>query len=623
MRFHLAGLATVCTLVVLLAATPAAGAAAPPAAGSGLDVYAGEVTRADLARIAALGVDRSELRLSRVQGKRGARLLVRVEAILSARQVEQLGREGIHLQAKRDGGLTAAQQATAEAADGFEVFKKYSGPGGLKAEFELTARENPQIAKLVNYGKSVRGQDIVALKVSGNARILPDGLRPAVLYVGAQHAREWITPEMVRRLMHHIVDGYRSGDAQIRNIVNSTELWFVPVANPDGYDWTFEPDQRLWRKNLRDNNVNGQVDDADGVDLNRNFPTKWGYDNEGSSPDTSDETYRGPSPASEPETRALDALVARVAPEFAVNYHSAAELLLYGIGWQVATPSPDDLLYETMAGDDADPAISGYDPDLSAELYTVNGETDMHLQERYGTLAYTPEMATCQTASDSRPDDEWEAADCNGNIFAFPDDEQLVQEEFEKNLPFALSVATSADDPDDPESVVGRTAPDFDVDTFEVSYGDPQTVAVVAKRAVYLATMSYRINGGRTRIAAAREWTGGERYGDENDDYYAELRGVSAAPVPATMSRSGSAATSSAAAPSAASTSPTTSRVTRARACSCSPTRTTPASTPSPPPTPGARRSTPRSTSPRSRRPATRPTCGTSTRRACRTTSAS
>ncbi len=88
-----------------------------------------------------------------------------------------------------------------------------------------------------------------------------------------------------------------------------------------------------------------------------------------------------PPPGSEPETQALDGLFARLTPEFLVNYHSAAELLLHGIGWQVATPAPDDVIYEAMLGDDAEPAVPGYDPDISAELYTTNGETDTHAQE--------------------------------------------------------------------------------------------------------------------------------------------------------------------------------------------------------------------------------------------------
>ena len=257
---------------------------------------------------------------------------------------------------------------------------------------------------------------------------------------------------MNRRLMHHMVEGYATA-ASIKKIVDSTELWFIPSANPDGYDYTFTEGNRLWRKNLRDNDGDGQITGLDGVDPNRNFPTKWGYDNEGSSPNPSSETYRGTAPASEPETRALNGLLNRVRFTFLVNYHSAAELLLYGGGGPGATPPPDDTLYEAMAGDDAHPAVPGYDPDISAELYTTNGETDDHASTVYKTLAFTPEMSTCETASAVDPGDAFDPADCL-SVFNFPDSEPLIQAEYLKNLPFALAVAQSAQDPDDPVSVV-------------------------------------------------------------------------------------------------------------------------------------------------------------------------
>ena len=334
-------------------------------------------------------------------------------------------------------------------------------------------------------GETVNGQEILALKVTKDASELKDGKRPAVLYASAQHAREWITPEMTRRLMHHVLDSYGT-DPEITELVNTTELWFLPVLNPDGYDFTFTEGNRLWRKNLRDNNGDGQITVGDGVDLNRNFAEKWGYDNEGSSPDPASDTYRGTGPNSEPETKALDGLFKRVGFEFFVNYHSAAELLLYGIGWQVSTPSPDDVIYQAMAGHDANPAVPGYDPDISAELYTTNGDTDTHAPSEYGTLGFTPEMSTCETASDSVPDDEWLAEDCASG-FNFPDDEELIQAEFDKNMPFALSVAQSAHDPDDPVSVVGLDAPDLVADAFDVSYGRDQQVAVTAKRSLQRA----------------------------------------------------------------------------------------------------------------------------------------
>ncbi|HEX8628527.1 MAG TPA: M14 family zinc carboxypeptidase, partial [Catenuloplanes sp.] len=220
-----------------------------------------------------------------------------------------------------------------------------------------------------------------------------------------------------------------------------------------------------------------------------------------------------------------DGLFKRVKFEFFVNYHSAAQLLLYGVGWQVSTPTPDDVIYQAMAGDDANPAVPGYDPDISAELYTTNGDTDSHATVRYGTLGFTPEMSTCQAASASVPDDEWEPADCVSG-FIFPDDERLIAAEVAKNIPFALSVAKSAKDPANPVSVLGRTTPDFVVDAFDVSYGSRQQVAATVKRSVRDVKLRYRINGGRERSVVPREWKGGERYGDTHDDYFAELRGT-------------------------------------------------------------------------------------------------
>ncbi|HEX2418548.1 MAG TPA: M14 family zinc carboxypeptidase, partial [Micromonosporaceae bacterium] len=394
---------------------------------------------------------------------------------------------------------------------------------GIADELREAVADHPQIAKLVQVGSSRNGQTIHAVKVTKNASALPDGYRPAVLYLAAQHAREWITPEMVRRLMHEVLNGYGT-DPTITDLVKSTELWFLPVANPDGYDFTFTEGNRLWRKNLRDNNGDGEIKPGDGVDPNRNFSTHWGYDNEGSSPDPTSETYRGTAPASEPETRALDGLARRIRFEYVINYHSAAELLLYGTGWQVSTPTPDDIVFQALAGDDEHPGVPGYDPDLSAELYTTNGETTEHLHEAYGTLAFTPEMSTCQTASAVDPDDEWIPEDCP-SIFNFPEDEDLIRAEYQKNIPFAINVAKATHHPDSPAGAGGATS-DFVSDPFEVSYGeDNQQVAVTARRGLLEKQLRYKINGGPTQIASIKEWQGGERYGDDNDVYYAEYRG--------------------------------------------------------------------------------------------------
>lgn len=479
-------------------------------------VFRADVTQEQVPLLLAAGQDGHEL--GEQVPDRGT---ATVEVYLTGRQADKLEKQGVDL--TEHTLSTGAEKRVGDAAEG--VFRPYSGSGGLKEETLRTARENPGLTKVVSIGRTVKGQDILALKLTRQAKKSKDGSRPAVLYMSNQHAREWITPEMTRRLLHHYLDNYKK-DRRIRELVDSTELWFVLSANPDGYDYTFEnTDNRLWRKNLRDVNGDGSIGTGDGVDLNRNFAYKWGYDNEGSSPNPTSQTYRGAGPGSEPETKALDAFEKRIGFTYGINYHSAAELLLYGVGWQVATNTPDDVLYKALAGTPENSAIPGYHPQVSSELYTTNGEADGHAANVNGMAMFTPEMSTCQTASAVDPGDEWNAGDCQSG-FNFPDDERLIQQEFAKNIPFALSVAETAAHPDRPSSSVGLDAPDFTPAPFTTSYsrGAGQEVSVVVRKSVRHKELRYRVNGGRTHEVALRPWRGGETYGGEDNLYFDEYR---------------------------------------------------------------------------------------------------
>ena len=377
--------------------------------------------------------------------------------------------------------------------------------------------------KLEVLGHTGQGREIIAVKLTQGARGITDGQRPAVLYSATQHAREWISTEVDRRLMNYYIDRWRANDREVRKLLKTTELWFILVANPDGYQYTFDH-ERLWRKNLRDNNGDGQTQVGDGVDPNRNFPNHWGYDEEGSSSIQSSDTYRGPAPMSEPETQAMVGLLDRIGFAFQVNYHSNGQWLLYAEGWQTSTPTADDPIYYAMSGNLDDPAIADFHPGLSSDvLYVTNGETTDYAHATTGALAWTPELSE----------------GCDGCGFVFPDDEALVQAEFERNLPFARSVADSAVDPDDPKTVTGITTKPFYVDSddpykssnpgvqlsFTKSYGDPQPVAVLAKRSLGAVTVKYRINGGAVQSAPTSEWAGGSRYNPASV-YYHQMRGV-------------------------------------------------------------------------------------------------
>ncbi|WP_158079059.1 M14 family zinc carboxypeptidase [Actinomadura sp. CNU-125] len=259
-------------LIGVLTAAPATAAPAPRASGGTVDVYTAELSAAQMKILDRAGLAREDVQISEA-GEGEDR--VRVEAVLNDAMAAELNRQGLGLKVKKVDGKDARARAKA-APD--NVFRPYSGAGNIHEELLRVASENPSIAKAVDIGKSHQGKPITAVRVSKDVANLQDGQRPVILYQATQHAREWITTEMVRRLLHHYVDGYGT-DPEITKIVDSTDLWFVPVTNVDGYDLTFEDGFRLWRKNVRDNDGDGQIGGQDGVDLNRNFPYKWGYDN--------------------------------------------------------------------------------------------------------------------------------------------------------------------------------------------------------------------------------------------------------------------------------------------------------------------------------------------------------
>ena len=251
-----------------------------------LDAYTAVVDAEGLAAIAEAGFDVGE-------GTRRVRGGTQVQLIMTAGQRAKLADAGVNATLTRvKGGQTVQQFAARMAVNGFNVWRSYDEDGGIEDQLRAAARNNPKIAKLEKIGRTIQGRDILALKLTEDAQKVKDGKRPAVLYSATQHAREWIAAEVNRRLMFHYINKWRSGDKSIRRLLEDNELWFILVANPDGYQYTFG-EERLWRKNLRDNDGNGEITVGDGVDPNRNFPAHWKYDNEGSSSIFSSETYRG------------------------------------------------------------------------------------------------------------------------------------------------------------------------------------------------------------------------------------------------------------------------------------------------------------------------------------------
>ena len=170
--------------------------------------------------------------------------------------------------------------------------------------------------------------------------------------------------------MRQYVVRWRAHDRVVRRLLRTTELWFVPGREPGRLPVHVRPRAAVAEEPARQRRRRPDHASTDGVDPNRNFPNHWGYDNEGSSSLPSSETYRGPSPASEPETRALKGLLDRIGFAFQVNYHSNGQWLLYADGWQIGTPTADDPIYYALSGNLDKPAIEDFHPGLSSTSST-------------------------------------------------------------------------------------------------------------------------------------------------------------------------------------------------------------------------------------------------------------
>ena len=234
-------------------------------------------------------------------------------------------------------------------------------------------------------GSSHQGRGIWNVKLSDNPTL--DETEPEVRFDAMHHAREPEGMQSTLWALLWLVENYGS-DARATWIVDNREIWFRPVVNPDGYvhnQTTTPGGGGLWRKNRRDNG-NGSF----GVDLNRNYDYEWGFDNTGSSPSTSSETYRGPSAGSEPEVQAMSAFLATRSFATALSVHTFANLWLSPWGY-TAAPTGNSGTYAELGAHATEGNAYTVGP-FSTALYLGNGVTVDYDQGVHGTLSWTPEI---------------------------------------------------------------------------------------------------------------------------------------------------------------------------------------------------------------------------------------
>ena len=170
-------------------------------------------------------------------------------------------------------------------------------------------KKYPDIISVSTIGKSWEDRDILLATISLNVAFA--NIKPALLFTGTVHAREWIGNELGIEFIDYILNNYKNNPEILTTLTNNT-LYLVPCLNPDGFEYSRQHFS-FWRKNRRDNG-----DGTFGVDLNRNFSI--GYRK---STQTNSNVYGGPEPFSEPETQAIKKFVdSHTNITIALDYHS-------------------------------------------------------------------------------------------------------------------------------------------------------------------------------------------------------------------------------------------------------------------------------------------------------------
>ena len=225
----------------------------------------------------------------------------------------------------------------------WDSYPTYNAYVQLMTQFQTS---HPGICKIIEAGSTVNGRKILFAKITQNVDL--SGNKPRFMYSASMHGDETTGYLMMLRLIDTLVNSYGT-DSRLTNMVNNVEIWINPLANPDG---TYH---------ISDNTVTGATrTNANGVDLNRNFP----------------DPVAGPHPNGypwQPETLAMMNLESAYNFTLAANFHCGVEVVNYP--WDTWKKlHPDNTWYQFISRRFADTvhmhSASGYMTDLG------NGITD-------------------------------------------------------------------------------------------------------------------------------------------------------------------------------------------------------------------------------------------------------
>ncbi|KAM5356672.1 hypothetical protein ACJ41O_003318 [Fusarium nematophilum] len=257
----------------------------------------------------------------------------------------------------------------------------------------------PNNSELVSSGRSYQKRNIYGLHLWGN-----DGPgKPAVLYHGTVHAREWISAPTVEYITRQLLNGYKEEDELVQSFLNKYDFWIFPVVNPDGFIYS-QVQNRLWRKNRQPPPASAANQSCIGRDINRNWEFGWDSNRLGASTNPCSEVYKGERATDSPENQGLDKLVRQLrdGPGIAlyIDWHSYGQYILSPFGYKETLYAPElgkwtkaaALVSEAIRDSSDDRTTFTFGPS-GAVLYTTTGAAPDHVYSvGHAKFSYTIEL---------------------------------------------------------------------------------------------------------------------------------------------------------------------------------------------------------------------------------------
>lgn len=272
----------------------------------------------------------------------------------------------------------------------------------------LQISDSSDLFTQIQIGQTFNGRPIFAYQLGDADALTIDGdAEGAALINGGIHAREWQTPEAVTGYMEYLFDN-RTDQHLAQFILENMNFVVIPVLNVDGFlqtqrfpslttDTQATPrDGRMRRKNMRnvDEDLDSLSDNLNGIDLNRNNAPYWATSNS-SSNETSSLVYHGASPASEPETQALQqgaAVAGEDRLRFYIDTHSFTQKYFASYTNNTRRNAVNDRIALIMRA--ANNFKYEYDP---SPANVGIGLTDEYFANTYQAISYTLETEPAQS----------------------------------------------------------------------------------------------------------------------------------------------------------------------------------------------------------------------------------